>query len=78
MKREMYVCEVLENGKYHVTFTETDPNCVHESLMKDLIAKKLHKCSYIRSIKDVPNYDGTRNIVVYYDNGFRNTYTVKF
>ena len=61
----------------HVTtFETTDPSTIWERLAQDLIAKKMHKCSYIRSIKDVNNYDGTRTITVYEDNGYKGVYTI--
>ncbi len=51
---------------------------LYHALMCDLIAKKLHNCTYIKSITDCPNYNGTRTITVTYDNNFRKVYTIKF
>ena len=59
------------------TWETNDPAEIHKDLMNDLIAKKLHKCTYIRSIKDRPNYDGTRTITVYHDNGCKRVYVVE-
>lgn len=64
-------------GRHYIeTFLCLDQFAVQEALMKDLIAKKLHGCSYIRAIFDRNNYDGTRDITVYYDNNTRRVYTV--
>ena len=51
---------------------------IYHSLMHDMIAKKLHQCTYIKSIKDRSNYDGTRTITVTYDNSVRRVYVIKF
>lgn len=53
---------------------------VWEDLAKDLMAKKLERCSYIRSIQRRNNYDGTHTIIVNYAadcGGGRRIYTVK-
>lgn len=50
---------------------------IYTSLASDLLAKKVHKCTYITRITDRSNYDGTRTIVVYYDNGTKSVYIVK-
>lgn len=77
--------EVIESMKietkvkqgWQVYRESLDPEEVHESLMHDLIAKKLEKCDYIKSIKRVQNYNGTINIIVTYDETLRRVYTVK-
>lgn len=71
------ICYVKEGRTYKQTYKETDPAEVNKALMHDLINKKLHGCKYITSIKDRCNYDGTRTITVYYDNGVKNEYTVE-
>lgn len=53
---------------------------VWEDLAKDLMAKKLEGCKYIRSIRRRQNYDGTNTIIVDYAadcGGGRRIYTVK-
>ncbi len=50
---------------------------IYKSLAHDLTAKKLHKCTYIKSIADRCNYDGTRTITVTYDNNCRRIYIVE-
>ena len=65
-----------ENNRHECYRTE-DVNEVHERLMHDLIAKKLHGCTYITRITDRSNYDGTRTIEVYYDNCTKCVYIVE-
>ena len=71
------VCEVKEGNKWVVTYVDPDEVSVYKWLAHDLTAKKLHKCTYITRITDRNNFDGTRDIVVSYDNGCRNTFTVE-
>lgn len=66
------------NGKYQEIRRVTDPAEVEHDLMHDLIAKKLHSCTYIKSIKDRTNYDGTRTITVTYTNNVRRIYRIEF
>lgn len=53
---------------------------VWKDLAHELMAKKLERCTYIRSIKRVNNYDGTHTIIVSYAadcGGGRRVYTVE-
>lgn len=77
MKDIKRVCEVKQGKKYIVSFVERDENEVYRWLASDLINKKLCECRYIKRIIRKSNYDGTQDIIVYYDNYVRNTYTVK-
>ena len=78
MREMQRLVEQKVNNAWVETFRETDENKIWESLAKDLIAKKLHKATWIKSVRDSSNYDGTRDITVYYDNGVRSIYTVKY
>lgn len=78
MKEMRRLVETKRNGKWEVSLTVTDKNEIWESLAKDLIAKKIHKATWIKSIRDNSNYDGTRNITVTYDNNVRSIYTVQY
>lgn len=77
MKEIRRIAEVKEGKAWRQTYVTTDEKEVYESLARDLVAKKLHKATYIKSVKDVSNYDGTRDITVTYDNGVRSVYTIK-
>ena len=73
------VCEERRNGHYEVTYIDTDPASVYEWVAHEMVAKYLDRCHYIRGIKDKNNYhDGTREIVIYYDNDVRMTCTIKW
>ncbi len=62
---------------WETTFIDNNEASVYEDLARDLIHKKLHGASYIRRIEDRCNYDGTRDITVYYMDSCRSIYTVK-
>lgn len=65
------------NRTYETETVITDVARIYEDLAKELIAKKLHNCTWITRVNDVPNYDGTRTITITYNNGYRSRYTVK-
>ena len=71
------ICFVKEGNTWKQTFKETDVARVEHSLLNDLVAKKMHKCTYVKSIKESCNYDGTRTFTIYYDNNVKNVYTVE-
>lgn len=75
---ESMIWEKKVNGKYIPDGVVEEPDRVHYMLMHDLIAKKLHNASCIKSIKDRTNYDGTRTITVTYDDNCRRIYRIKF
>ena len=56
----------FENRLGVVTYAETRPETVWESLSHELIAKKVNQCRYISRIVRRSNYDGTQTITVYY------------
>lgn len=66
-----------DNNKWRKVMTVTNKEDIYKSLATDIIAKKIHKCLWVKSIRDVSNYDGTRNISVYYNNSCKAVYTVE-
>lgn len=76
MREIKRVVEIKCSKGWGATHTDTDPASVYEHLSRDLIAKKINACTYIRSIKRSNNYDGTQTIVVTYDTATRSVYTV--
>lgn len=67
----------VKNGRnWEAAYTNTNPAEVYKSLAHALIAKKIHECRYIKSIKQASNYDGTQTITVYHDNGVKTVYIV--
>lgn len=59
-----------------VTFENNDAATIYELMARDLIAKKLQRCTYIKSMRRVNNYDGTITITMYQANGDKAVYTV--
>ena len=76
MKEISRIVELKTSKGWEVHHTETEKTEIYEALARDLIAKKIHHCTYIKSIKRVCNYDGTQTITVTYDNNCRSIYTV--
>lgn len=76
--KEFRRIEVKQGKKWIESYTTNDTNEINRSLAHDMIAKKLHSCTYIKSIKDRCNYDGTRTITVTYDNDCRSIYCIEF
>lgn len=77
MKDIKRVAEIREGRNWRQTFVETDSAKVYEDLARELVAKKLLGASWIKSVRERTNYDGTRNITVTYDNDCRSIYTVR-
>lgn len=76
--KEINLIIEIKNGKKWVQDTViTDETLVYKYLANDLISKKLNGCNYIKTIKRVPNYDGTQTITVTFNNDTRSIYTVK-
>ena len=76
MKETKRIVEIKNGRNWETTFSSTEPAYIFESLSKDLIAKKINECTYIRNIKRVNNYDGTITITVNYNNDTRSVYTI--
>ena len=77
--KEIKKTTYVKNGyKWVESHTTTDTLTIYDNLSRDLIAKKLHNCAYIKRISDQPNYDGTRTITVYYDNNVKNVYVIEW
>lgn len=67
----------VKNGRnYELTYTTTDSATVYEDLAQAMISKKLNGCSYIRSIKRIPLYNGFQRIDVLYTNDTKVTFTI--
>lgn len=77
MKEISVKCYVKKEIKWELTYTSFDPLKVYQDCFNALLHKKIHKCSYITSIKDTCNYDGTRTITVYYNNNCKYVYIVE-
>lgn len=66
-----------KEGRNYVTeFVCEDVRRVYDDLAHELISKKINSCTWIRSIKRTPLYNGFDRITVTYDHGGRRVYTV--
>ena len=72
----MVLEQKIKNKWYYLHIT-TKTNEIYKRLTEELIAKKLNSCTYIKSIKRSPLYNGFQRIYVTYDNNIRATYTIK-
>lgn len=79
MKQEQVKREYQEKktGKYITTFTDTDELTVYQELAQRLIAKKINGCKWITTIRRNNLYNGYSKIIITYDNGGRDVFTVK-
>ncbi|MCQ2978077.1 MAG: hypothetical protein MJ232_08690 [archaeon] len=77
MRKEQMTIEVKNGRSYETTRTEYNKEEIYKSLADDLLHKKIHKCTYITSIKDRCNYDGTRTIITTYNNAVRHIYIIE-
>lgn len=77
MRKIEYVVFDKVNGKWVETYRNGNEVDVYKDLASNLAAKKIHQCSYIRSIKHRCNYDGTRTYTVLYTNNVKREYTVQ-
>ena len=74
IRKEIYT---KDGSKWTQGYIDTDITSVYKSLASDMVHKKLHKCTYIRSIKDTPlYYNDMRRITVYFDNAVKAVYYV--
>lgn len=78
MKKEQLTIQIKNGREWETSNIITDKETIHRYLSHDLIAKKLHSCKYITSIRDRTNYDGTRTIIVSYTDGVRRIYIIEF
>ena len=72
-----YVVEVKEGRNWKEERFVTDALEVYKSLAEDMVHKKLNECTYIRSIKRTPLYNGFCKITVSYDNDVRRIYVIE-
>lgn len=70
------IIEVKEGKKWIESLVVTDEKEVYDNLARDMISKKINCCQWIKSIKRIPNYNGSQTIKVTYDNNVRATYVI--
>ena len=67
---------VKSGRNYELTYTNTNAAEVYADLAQAMISKKLNGCSYIRSIKRVPLYNGYQRIDILYTNETKVAFTI--
>ena len=68
--------EIKEGKKWVESRVITDEKEVYDNLAHGRISKKINCCQWIKSIKRIPNYNGSQTIKVTYDNDARATYII--
>jgi hypothetical protein len=76
MEKTMCVFEKKEGRSFIETWRTEKPAEVFERLTHVFVAKKLCACTWIKSIKRVHGYTGFDRIIVTYDHGGRDVYTI--
>ena len=72
-----------DNGARRFTYKDkqlirvTDSIVNYQELSNRLISKKLHHCSWIKSIRSENNYNGTTTIKIIYDNNTTDKFVIK-
>lgn len=66
-----------EKGEWKLIGYKNEEVEVYESLMHDLIAKKLEHCTYITRIQRIQKYNGFIEIIVTFTGDIRRIYTIK-
>jgi uncharacterized protein involved in tolerance to divalent cations len=74
---EKMTAYIKEEKTFKEVYTTTDPETIYNRLSRDLIAKKLNACLYIRSIKRENLYNGYQKITVTDSNGAKTEYIIK-
>lgn len=77
MNNEKLTIYTKEQNKWHESLEICDTLEIYQRLSRDLIAKKINACLYIKKIERVNLYNGTQKITIYYDNGVKAVYVVK-
>ena len=77
MKTISYVYEKKAGRNYTETYRTTDPATVYQRLASTLCAKYINCASWVKRITTTINYDGTKTVKAYDDQGGRLVFTVE-
>ena len=70
MKKTVYRTFEIKDGKaWKETYRTTDRSKVYEDLAHELMNLKVFKSPVYKRLTQHNNYDGTRTVVIYQDNG---------
>lgn len=76
MKKISRTYEKKEDRKYIETYRTEDENQVYKDFANEIMYKLVFKSPVYKSMKQYSNYDGTRTVIFYQDNG-RSIYIIK-
>lgn len=76
MKKISRTYEKKEGRKYIETYRTEDENQVYKDFANEIMYKLVFKSPVYKSMKQYSNYDGTRTVIFYQDNG-RSIYIIK-
>lgn len=74
---ESMVLEQKINNKWYFLNLTTDKEEIYKRIAKELVAKKINCCTYIKSIKRSQLYTGYQRIYITFSNNVRATYTIE-
>lgn len=66
----------VNKNKWEEVYHTENAASVYEKVARCLLAKYVHKCTWITRIIDNNNYTGTRTLRVYTDNGYMYKYII--
>mgnify|MGYP003308507354 CR=1 FL=1 len=69
--------ETVINSKNETLYETENTTQATEDLLSCIVAKKIHRCTWVRTIKDTCNYDGTRTIKIFENCRIKRIFLVK-
>lgn len=69
--------EVKEGRTWRTTYRTEEPEEIYKSLAQQLMSHKVFHAPYIKRMEQRTNYDGTRTVKFYEDNGGRSVYIIE-
>ena len=76
--KEVWKIERKTGRTWETTYETHDSKVIYKQLATDLIYNKLCKTPYIKRIRDKNNCNGSRTIIVMYDNDVRSTFIIQW
>lgn len=76
MRKISRVFQIKEGRSWRETYRTEDPAEIYKSLSHELMSSKVFHASYYKRMEQRNNYDGTRTVTFYQDNG-KSVYTIE-
>ena len=77
MDKTHYVYQNKKGRGYETVQESDDADWINRQFLRELVAKKLAACSWVRSIRREPLFNGFHKYTVTYDHGGRSIYTIQ-